>query len=292
MGHDPADPASADRPVPDFSAGIGQDVKGLRIGVVRHWHETDSRAAPAVLAGIAGALEVWRAEGAEIVDVILPSLSEYQAATFVILTSEAFALHEPWMRTRFHDYGKLLRDRMIFGALFTASDYVQALRRRRELCAITAAATRGIDLLVTAGAAAEAPRIDNMPKWANLARPSYTNPFNLTGWPAMCVCSGFGVGGLPVAVQIAAKPFQEATLFRAAHAFEAATPFRDRRPTLATPPPEVLTGLAAAGLAPAADDVGAISAMVQELAASAAALKNPRSYADEPAAAFRLARGA
>ena len=83
-----------------------------------------------------------------------------------------------------------------------------------------------MDLLVTAGAPAEAPRIDDMPKWDNLARPSFTNPFNLTGWPAMCVCSGFGAGGLPVAVQVAAKPFQEAVLFRAAYAFEQATAFR------------------------------------------------------------------
>ncbi len=230
-GHDPADPASATRAVPDFSAGIGQDAKGLRIGVVRHWHETDSRADPAVLAGIEGALEVWRGQGAEIVDVVLPSLFEYQAATFVILTSEAFALHEPWMRTRFNDYGELLRDRMLFGALFAATDYVQALRRRRELCAMTAEATRGIDLLVTAGAIGEAPRMADVPKWS-MTKPGYTNPFNATGWPAMCVCAGFGPGGLPVAVQIAAKPFREATLFRAAHAFEAATPYRERRPML------------------------------------------------------------
>ena len=228
-GHDPQDPASADRPVPDFRAGLGGGVKGLRIGVVRNWHEEDRPVSPAVQAGIDGAIEVWRGQGAEIEDITLPSLQEFQAATFVILTSEAFTLHEPWMRERFNDHGALLRDRMAFGGLFAATDYVQALRRRRELCAATAAAARDLDLLVTAGAPAEAPRIDDMPKWDNLARPSFTNPFNLTGWPAMCVCSGFGAGGLPVSVQIAAKPFEEAVLFRAAHAFEQATGFRVNR---------------------------------------------------------------
>ena len=228
-GHDPQDPASADRAVPDFTAGLGGGVKGLRIGVVRNWHEEDRPVTPAVQAGIDGALEVWRGQGADISDITLPSLQEFQAATFVILVSEAFTLHEPWMRERFNDYGALLRDRMAFGGLFAATDYVQALRRRRELCAVVTAAARDVDLLVTAGAPAEAPRIDDMPKWDNLARPSFTNPFNLTGWPAMCVCSGFGAGGLPVAVQVAAKPFQEAVVFRAAHAFEQATGFRASR---------------------------------------------------------------
>jgi aspartyl-tRNA(Asn)/glutamyl-tRNA(Gln) amidotransferase subunit A len=291
-GYDPADPASADRPVPDFSAGIGDGVKGLRIGVVRHWHETDARADQATLDGIAGAVDVWRAQGAEIKEVILPSLHEFQACTFVILTSEAFSLHEPWMRTRFKDYGELLRDRMIFGALFAATDYVQALRRRTELCAMTAAASRDVDILVTAGAAGEAPRIDNMPKWANLAKPGFTNPFNVTGWPAMSICSGFGPGGLPVSVQIAAKPFQEATLFRAAHAFEQATPFRDRRPTLAAPAAAIAKGLADSGLAPPASDISGIADVVADLAAGAASLKGERSYANEPAGSLRLRGGA
>ena len=119
---------------------------------------------------------------------------------------------------------------MAYGGLIAATDYVQALRMRRELCAATAAAMQHLDLLVTAGAPAEAPRIDAVPKWDNLARPGFTAPFNLTGWPAMSVCSGFGVDGLPVSVQVAAKPFQEATLFRAAHAFEQAAGFRNRRP--------------------------------------------------------------
>jgi len=243
-GYDVQDPASADRPVPDFSAGLATDAKGLRIGVVRNWHETDRPVSPAVQAGIDGALDVWRAQGAEIQDVVLPSLYDYQAANFVVIVAEAFTVHEPWMRERFGDYGELLRDRMAFGGLIAATDYVQALRMRRELCAATTAAARGVDLLITVGAPAEAPRIDAVPKWDNLARPGFTAPFNLTGWPAMSVCSGFGVDGLPVSVQIAAKPFQEATLLRAAHAFEQATNFRAKRPVV-TPASGKLVGAAA-----------------------------------------------
>ncbi len=243
-GYDAQDPASADRPVPDFSAGLATDAKGLRIGVVRNWHETDRPVSPAVQAGIDGALDIWRAQGAEIQDVVLPSLYDFQAANFVVIVAEAFTLHEPWMRERFGDYGELLRDRMAFGGLIAATDYVQALRMRRELCAATTAAAQGVDLLITAGAPAEAPRINDVPKWDNLARPGFTAPFNLTGWPAMSVCSGFGVDGLPVSVQIAAKPFQEAMLFRAAHAFEQATNFRAKRPVV-TPVSGKLVGAAA-----------------------------------------------
>jgi len=232
-GYDAQDPASADRPVPDFCAGLNQGVKGLRIGVARSWHETDRPVSPAVQAGIDRALDIWRAQGAEIQDVALPSLHDYQAANFVVLVAEAFSLHEPWMRERFGDYGELLRDRMAFGGLIAATDYVQALRMRRELCVAMTAATQDVDLLVTAGAPVEAPRIDEVPKWDNLARPGFTAPFNLTGWPAMSVCSGFGVDGMPVSVQIAAKPFQEATLFRAAHAFEQAAGLRAKRPKVA-----------------------------------------------------------
>jgi aspartyl-tRNA(Asn)/glutamyl-tRNA(Gln) amidotransferase subunit A len=63
-------------------------------------------------------------------------------------------------------------------------------------------------------------------------KPSFTIPFNVAGYPAMCVCAGFGPAGLPVSIQIVGKPFQEATVFRVADAFEKATEFRAKRPAL------------------------------------------------------------
>jgi aspartyl-tRNA(Asn)/glutamyl-tRNA(Gln) amidotransferase subunit A len=231
-GHDPADPASADRAVPDYTTDLAKGVAGLRIGVVRHFHEADNKVSPAVQAGIDDALSAWKSQGAEIVDVVLPPLQDYQAVCWVIMIVEAYALHEKWMKASFNDYGELFRDRVALGGLIPAADYLQAVRMRRELLSATFAATTGIDALVTAGAPAEAPRIDAVPKWGNLEKASFTNPFNVTGWPAMCVCSGFGEGGLPVSVQIAAKPFQEALLFRIGHAYETARPWRQKRPAL------------------------------------------------------------
>jgi aspartyl-tRNA(Asn)/glutamyl-tRNA(Gln) amidotransferase subunit A len=232
-GYDPADPASANRPVPDLRAELGNDVKGLRVGVVRHFHETDNRVSDATLAGIEGALDFFRKSGATVRDVTMTPLAHWHGCNFLILVTEAWAIHEPWMRARFGDYGELLRDRMGLGAFVTGTDYVQALRRRRELCDEMAATMADLDILVTASQAGEAPRIDAVPKWATFEKPGFTSTFNLTGYPAISVCSGFGAGGLPVSIQLAAKPFQEPTLFRAAHAYEQAMPWRRKRPELA-----------------------------------------------------------
>ncbi|MEJ0067988.1 MAG: amidase [Pseudomonadota bacterium] len=232
-GYDPADPASADRPVPDFRGELSKGAKGLRIGVVRHFHETDHRVSDATLAGIEGALDFYRKSGATVRDVKLAPLVEWHGCNFLILVTEAYALHEPWMQSQFTDYGELLRDRMALGAFVTGADYVQALRRRRELCAEMAAAMADLDILVTASQPGEAPRIDAVSKWSNFEKPGFTSTFNLTGYPAISVCTGFGAGGLPVSIQLAAKPFQEPTLFRAAHAYEQAMPWRSKRPELA-----------------------------------------------------------
>ncbi len=232
-GYDAGDPASADRPVPDFTAGIAEGIKGLRVGVVSHFHETDNPGSPATLSGIEKGLDVLRQLGAAVQEITLSPMQEYHSCGFLILTAEAYAIHEPWLRTRFYDYGELFRDRIALGALVSGPNYVQALRRRRELCLEMAAAMAGVDVLVTAAQPAEAPPIAAVPKWTNLEKPNFTIPFNVTGYPAISVCSGFGEGGLPLALQVAAKPFCEALLFRVAHAFENATPWRDRRPEMA-----------------------------------------------------------
>ncbi len=238
-GADPADPASAHRPVPDFMPGLigapGRGVAGLRIGIVRSWHEAENPVSPATLAGIEAAADLFRWLGAEVQDVALPSLEDFYACGFLILVTEAYAAHEPWMRTRFNDYGELLRDRMALGALVSGPDYMQAVRRRRELCAEVQAAMAGVDLLLTAAATAEAPLIDQVPKWAMFGPPSLTMPFNVTGQPALSVCSGFGEGGLPVSIQLAGRPFEDATVLAAGMAFEAGTGFRARRPSLSSP---------------------------------------------------------
>ena len=232
-GHDPEDPASVDRPVPNFTAGLGKGVKGLRIGVVRHFFETDNRASDATRAGIDGALDFFRKEGAEVRDITLSPMIEYFAVGWLIMITEAFAVHGPWLRERFTDYSEMLRDRVALAAMVTGPDIVQATRRRRVLCREMAEAMADLDVIVMASAPAEAPRIDNVPKWSGIEKPSFTMPCNVTGFPAISICTGFGAGGLPVSMQLAGKPFTEPTLFRAAHAYETAMPWRSKRPAMA-----------------------------------------------------------
>jgi len=232
-GHDPQDPASVERPVADFTAEIGKSVKGLRIGVVRHFFETDHRASEATRKGIDAALDFFRKEGADVRDITLSPAADYHAVGYLLMITEAFALHAPWMRKHFADYGELFRDRVSLAATVSGPDIVQATRRRRMLCREMAAAMADLDIIVSASQAGEAPKITEVPKWANMEKPSFTMPFNVTGFPAISVCTGFGDGGLPVAIQLAGKPFSEPLLFRAAHAYETATPWRQKRPAMA-----------------------------------------------------------
>ena len=232
-GHDPFDPASVDRPVPDFSAGIGKPLKGLRIGVVRHFFETDHRASPATLAGIEAALDFFRGEGAHVRDISLSPAADYHAVGYLLMINEAYTLHAPWLRERFYDYGELFRDRVGLAATISAPDIVQATRRRRVLCREMTEAMADLDIVVSASQPGEAPRIAEVPKWTSMDKPSFTMPFNVTGFPAISICTGFGDGGLPVSIQLAAKPFGEQVLFQAASAYENATLWRKKRPALA-----------------------------------------------------------
>src|SRR5712671_5985198 len=231
-GHDPADPASADHPIPDYRAALAGEVKGLRIGLIRHFYERDNEANAATQAAIAAAAQTLEGLGCTVREVTLSPLADWAACGMAIMQSEAYAIHEANLRNRFTDYGEIFRDRMVLAGLVTGADYVQALRRRRELIDELDRAMADLDIVMTAAAPSEAPSIDAVPKFAILDRPSLTMPFNVTGSPAMSVCCGFGDGGLPLSFQIVGKRFADATVLRLAHAYEQATPWRDRRPNL------------------------------------------------------------
>jgi aspartyl-tRNA(Asn)/glutamyl-tRNA(Gln) amidotransferase subunit A len=232
-GHDPRDPASADRPVPNYTAALGTGIKGLKIGVIHHFHETDYKVSDATQRGIDGAISTLRELGAEIREVQVSPMQDWQASGSLISMTERAAAYEEWARTRLGDFSERVQRRLMLGALVSGVDYVQAVRRRRELRAELKAAMAELDIVLTAAAPGEAPKIDNVPVWDMFDRPSFTIPFNVAGYPAISLCSGHGEGGLPVAVQLVAKPFDEATLFQVADAFEKATPYRNTRPALA-----------------------------------------------------------
>ena len=204
----------------------------MRIGVIHHFHEADHKVSEGTQRGIDAAIATFRDLGAEIREVQLSPLQDWAACGSLISIVERAAAYEEWARTRLGDFGERVRSRLMLGALVSGVDYVQAVRRRRELRAELQQAMSGLDVVLTAAQPAEAPKIDEVPKWDCSTSPSFTMPFNVAGYPAISICSGFGAGGLPVAIQLVGKPFQEPTVFRVADAFEKATPFRGQRPAL------------------------------------------------------------
>jgi aspartyl-tRNA(Asn)/glutamyl-tRNA(Gln) amidotransferase subunit A len=219
-GHDPLDAASADRPVPDFRAGMERGVSGLRIGIPRAFFAGAPAASADVLAGIDRTARQVREAGAVIEYITLPDYALFAAAGRVIMMAEAFAIHQADMQTRLLDYGEITANRFVLGAAITAADYINALRARRELTDAVNAALQRYDALLTASALATAPRFDAPVDALSTASPMQTIPFNVTGHPAISVPVGLGADGLPISVQLVGRPFGEPTLFRMARAVE------------------------------------------------------------------------
>lgn len=238
-GYDPLDPASADVPVPDYAAALAPRLDGMRIGVIRHWHERDAVAgfgagstpSPAYLGAFDAACRTLESLGAQVSDITVPPLIDFADSNRIIMVSEAYALHEQDFRARPQIFGRHMFARIGLGAFLSAADYIEAVRQRRELCVALAAAMKGLDAVVSANATGPAPRIDAVGTWTVFERASYTAPYNVTGLPALSVPIGFE-DGLPLAFQIAGHPFAEAAVLHIGHAFERATDF-NRRPQLA-----------------------------------------------------------
>jgi aspartyl-tRNA(Asn)/glutamyl-tRNA(Gln) amidotransferase subunit A len=209
---------------------LDRNIKGTRLGVIRHFFAEDLPISAAGMRAIDAALDVFRDAGCVVRDIRLPPLTDWMASGFLILLAEAFALHEHWLKTRSERYGAAFRDAIMLGATICAADYLQAVRRRAELAAAMNEVMKNCDVLVSAVQPGEAPRLDAVRKWDLFERPSYALPFNLTGQPALSLCCGFGDEGLPLAIQLAARPWDELTLLRVGHAYEIATTWRDRRP--------------------------------------------------------------
>jgi aspartyl-tRNA(Asn)/glutamyl-tRNA(Gln) amidotransferase subunit A len=230
-GHDTKDPASSRHAIPDYRATLGGGVKGLRIGVLRHMYETDVASPDVAKAAIETAIDVFRSLGATIEDARIRPAMDYYDVKIVGAESELYAVHEPVLRQRLTDFGEDFLGRSLGALLFSGTDYVQASRERRAMIAEMAPIYQRYDLLLTL-APGPAPRLDTHQTINFWRRSSLTTAFNVLGGPALAQCIGFTPDGLPLSMQIVGRPFDEATVLRAAHAYEAATSWRARRPIL------------------------------------------------------------
>jgi aspartyl-tRNA(Asn)/glutamyl-tRNA(Gln) amidotransferase subunit A len=236
-GYAPHDPASADVPIPDYATGLRDGIAGLRIGVDPQWalpgiHQ-DVRAA------FQEALAVLEDLGAEIVEVSVLRVVEGMEAALTILMAEATAIHEEFLRTRPDDCQPDVRARLEKGFPITGLDYARARRSGELLHRDLAALFQKVDLLATPMCGIPAPKLgqreviidgEAVPVMVPLTR--YTRVFNLTGLPAISVPCGFSSEGLPIGLQLVGRAWDEATLLRAAHAYQMATEWTQRRPPL------------------------------------------------------------
>jgi aspartyl-tRNA(Asn)/glutamyl-tRNA(Gln) amidotransferase subunit A len=231
-GHDPEDPGSTPTQARHFGRLLDRGVRDLRIGFVRHFHETDMPAHPEVTAGLEEVSRVLQAEGAEVRTVHLPSLDEFRGINRVILSSEAWSIHAPWLRERPGDYGQLCRQRLLPGAFISAGEYIGAQRRRLQLIAAVEDVLRDVDVLLCASSMDPSSRLDDEPETSRTYPRQARAPFNVTGHPALAMMAGLSSGGLPVSVQFVGRYFDDATVLRVAAAYERATPWHKKHPPI------------------------------------------------------------
>jgi aspartyl-tRNA(Asn)/glutamyl-tRNA(Gln) amidotransferase subunit A len=230
-GFDAEDPGSEDVPVPDYRAALTGRIEGLRFGLIEHWYAQGAH--PDLVPAISAAVEVLRGLGAVVEPVQLSSLRDYTDCKTTISIAELYSIHEKDLKTRPQDFGRILRNRVLPGALIRAEDYVQALRWRAVLAREQALTLKRFDALLTAGALNVADPADPNQPDRLVSSPSITMPFSVGGLPALAIPCGFSrAEGLPLSLQIAAAPMAEPTVLRIAHAYQQATDWHRRHPDL------------------------------------------------------------
>lgn len=237
-GVDPADPLASDRPVPDYAAALTGDLRGLRIALVTELSR-DPAIHPDVSAAFDRSVDALRSLGAEVEEVSLP-LAEH-STTLVMLTSDAdiaaVFLHQ-WLRDRWDDFDVGTRRRLAVGCLIPAAVYSRAMRARVLVRAEVLDRMRTYDALISPTNPMPPPRIDASPGRIDAStnmgklRRLCTYPFAVANTPTISIPNGFSAEGLPLALQIAGRPFAESTVFRIAHAHEQAHAWHERHPDL------------------------------------------------------------
>ena len=232
-GHDPKDPTTSRLPVPEYSASLREDVKGLAIGLPRHYFfNQENGVDPETVVAVEKAVTSLEELGARVEEVEVPSLEYTGAANTVMMLSEAFAYHQRNLQIQPENFGDPVRARICSGALLTAADYVQAQRARSRAKREFAELLQRVDVLAMPTTPKAAVTFKEFDPFGTMVNPSFTSPFNQTGMPAISVPCGFNEDGMPIGLQIAGRPFDEATVLRVAYTYQQHAGWTDRRPPL------------------------------------------------------------
>mgnify|MGYP000589705910 CR=1 FL=1 len=237
-GWDPADPTSSRRPVPDLLTPLGRGVAGLRVGVPENYYFEG--VAGEVAAAVEAAVRRLEALGARVVALRLPDPTPMVDAATIIARAESAAVHHRIARERPEELGPAVRARLELGFHISACDYLQACRLRARLArAFVDDVFREVDVVATPTTPEPAPPYkeatagalrDVVTRMTAFSR--LTRPWNGLGLPVVSVPCGFSGAGLPIGLQLAGRPFDEATVLRVAAAYERATDWVTRRPPL------------------------------------------------------------
>jgi aspartyl-tRNA(Asn)/glutamyl-tRNA(Gln) amidotransferase subunit A len=256
-GHDPLDSTSADVPVPDYMKALKKkDVKKLKIGVPREFFADGLD--PDVEQAVLAAVDELKALGGEIKEIQLPTTDAAVAVYYVLATAEASSnlarydgvkfglraketkdLLELYMKTRQEGFGPEVKRRIMLGTYALSSGYYDAYYGKAQavrtlICRDFAAAFQDADLIVTPVTPTPAFKLGEKsddPLQMYLSD-IFTISVNLAGLPAIALPCGFSKTNLPIGLQIIGRAFEEDTMLRAAHAYEQATQWHLRKPTV------------------------------------------------------------
>jgi aspartyl-tRNA(Asn)/glutamyl-tRNA(Gln) amidotransferase subunit A len=229
-GYDPRDPASVDRPVPEYSASLTSDLAGLVVGVDQANFLND-RVDPEIAAAVSEALRVLEELGATIKPITVEMLDEAAAAFSIMLSSESHTYHAAAIRSTPELYGPGLRNTFRVGALLGAADYLAAQRVRSHFRQRLLELFRdGIDLIAAPAWPTPTESFAEVATARRVDPINVTRPFSVAGVPAIALPCAFSGAGMPIGLQLAGRPFDEGTVLRAAHAYEQAMPWHTLHP--------------------------------------------------------------
>ena len=233
-GHDPKDRYSSTAPIPDYRQALGGDLNGMKIGVITEFMESDL-VEPKVRQTVSESFATLGELGATVEEVSVPLSMDAGVASAVLLAVEPALAQQDWIKDQLQDYGHDVRILLLTGSLLPAQAYYKAQKLRTMLRQQVLDFLEKYDVLVlpTSGKGAQPleqdPPITSKETASRLAF-LFTRIFNLASCPAMSVPCGFDDRGMPVGLQIGARPGAEETIFKVAHAYEQATAWHTMRP--------------------------------------------------------------
>ena len=234
-GADPKDPTASLLPVPDYLAEMPKGLRGLRVGVDEHWNhegvDTPTRMA------IAAALKVIESAGATLVPVTIPEAAQVTADWFPLCGIETAVAHEATYPSRKSEYGPALAGIIELGLSQRAADYQKIVLRRHDYAGRMRAVFAAVDLLIVPVTSVASPTLEWMARFGEDAELMsgmlrHTCPFDMTGSPTITLPAGFTAAGTPLGLQFVSAHFDETLLVRAGWAFQQATDWHQRHPTL------------------------------------------------------------